>query len=477
MAAPGDWNRSDWPKLWLYNLHYFDDLVSEGAEERLEWHRELISRWIAENPPTDGNGWEPYPTSLRLVNWCKWLLRGNEPVDGMLDSMSVQVRLLRRRLEYHLLGNHLWVNLKALIFAGVFFQGREAEGWRRHGLRGFRAQLDEQVLADGGHFERSPMYHALLSEDLLDLVQLSQRFPGALPDQCPGGWAETALRMLSWLETMSHPDGGPAFFNDTAFGIAPPYADLAAYAGALGLKPKSNLAGPKTHLRESGYVRLQSGPAVLLTDVAPLGPDYLPGHAHADTLSFEFSLHGHRVFVNGGTSTYENGRQRQMERSTAQHNTVEVDGEDSSEVWGAFRVARRARVFDVTVDDCSMALEASAAHDGYRRLPGRVIHRRRWVLSNGGLLVEDRLAGSWTEASARFRLAPGLSVEVESATCGRIVGRDLVIGWQADGGEVRVEESSWYPEFGRAQRCEVLVMNALKERLVMQFNWSRFASG
>lgn len=476
MAAPEDWNRANWPKLWLYNLHYFDDLVSEGAEERHGWHRELISRWIAENPPAHGNGWEPYPTSMRVVNWCKWLLRGYEPVGGMLDSLSIQVRFLRRRLEYHLLGNHLWANFKALIFAGVFFQGREAEHWRRHGLRGFQAQLDEQVLADGGHFERSPMYHALLLEDLLDLVQLSRRFPGVLPNHSVDGWTEAALRMLSWLETMGHPDGGPSFFNDTAFGIAPPYADLTAYAGALGLKPQLHLAGPLVHLRESGYIRLESGPAVLLADVAPVGPDYLPGHAHADTLSFELSLHDRRVFVNGGTSTYEPGRQRQVERSTARHNTVEVDGEDSSEVWGAFRVARRARVFDVAVDDRSEVLEASAAHDGYRRLSGGVIHRRRWVLSDDGLLVEDQLAGSWTEALARFRLAPGLSVEVESATCGRIVGRGLVIGWRGDGGEVQVKESSWYPEFGLARRCEVLVMKVLNERLVVQFNWARSAS-
>ena len=125
MDSAGDWNRADWPKLWLYNLHYFDDLVADGAEGRADWHRALISRWIAENLPAAGNGWEPYPISLRLVNWCKWLLAGNEPVEGMLDSMAVQARYLSKRLERHLLGNHLWANLKALIFVGTFFEGRD----------------------------------------------------------------------------------------------------------------------------------------------------------------------------------------------------------------------------------------------------------------------------------------------------------------------------------------------------------------
>src|SRR5690606_8115464 len=76
LVAPADWNRSDWPKLWLYNAHYFDDLVADGAEARQDWHRGLIARWIAENPAGQGNGWEPYPASLRIVNWLKWLLAG-----------------------------------------------------------------------------------------------------------------------------------------------------------------------------------------------------------------------------------------------------------------------------------------------------------------------------------------------------------------------------------------------------------------
>jgi len=77
-SRPEDWNAADRDELWLYNLHYFDDLNADGAEGRSEWHRELIARWIDENPPGTGNGWESYPLSLRIVNWIKWGLRGNE---------------------------------------------------------------------------------------------------------------------------------------------------------------------------------------------------------------------------------------------------------------------------------------------------------------------------------------------------------------------------------------------------------------
>ncbi|MCZ7560458.1 MAG: hypothetical protein M5U30_10700 [Burkholderiaceae bacterium] len=213
LAAPGDWDRADWPRLWRYNLHYFDDLAAHDAADRESWHRALIERWIADNPPGRGTGWEPYPVSLRIVNWIKWALAGGATDDGVaprlsaaaVQSLAVQARWLRQRLEIHLLGNHLWANAKALVFAGAFFDGAEASGWRETGLALLRRELREQILPDGGHFERSPMYHATLLEDLLDLLQLGDRYAGAIPAADLDAWRETSGRMLRWLRVMTHP--------------------------------------------------------------------------------------------------------------------------------------------------------------------------------------------------------------------------------------------------------------------------------
>ncbi len=461
ITAPVDWNRSDWPKLWLYNAHYFDDLVADGAANRNEWHRALIARWVAENPPGKGNGWEPYPTSLRIVNWFKWLLAGNAPMPGMLDSLAVQVRWLGKRLERHLLGNHLWANAKALVFAGACFQGSEAESWLESGLLLIRRELQEQVLADGGHFERSPMYHAILTEDVLDLVQLGA-LSGTLPMADVQTWREAATRMLGWAKVMAHPDGDIAFFNDAAFGIAPPWTALSAYASAVGVlsEPVQSVKrqveeGQVQLLTESGYARLMSGPAVLLADVAAIGPDYLPGHAHADTLSFELSLDGRRVLVNGGTSTYQNDAERQRQRGTAAHNTVVVDGGDSSEVWSAFRVARRARVHDVTSSQDDDAVSLSAWHDGYLRLPGRVRHHRTWSLRSNALVVTDVLDGQFANAEACFLFAPGEGLQ-----------------WRVEGGVGRLEPAVWNPRFGESVDTTRLVVKFGGPRCRVVFSWS-----
>ncbi|KFN51442.1 hypothetical protein P873_02600 [Arenimonas composti TR7-09 = DSM 18010] len=457
LAGPGDWNRADWPKLWLYNAHYFDDLAADDADARAGWHRELMRRWIAENPPPAGNGWEPYPASLRIVNWIKWALAVEALAPEAVHSLAVQARFLRRRLEIHLLGNHLWANAKGLLFAGAFFSGDEAAGWLRKGAAILRHELDEQILADGGHFERSPMYHAILLEDVLDLLQLDRAFPGALPVDLVATLAAAAPRMLRWLRVMSHPDGEIAFFNDAAFGIAPRLAELQAYAAALGIAFDTAPLAEIEALPDSGYVRLQAGPAVLIADIAPVGPDYIPGHAHADTLSFELSLHGRRALVNGGISTYDAGPLRHRQRRTAAHNTVTVDGADSSEVWGAFRVARRARPFDVAWRREGDTLVVHGAHDGYRRLPGRVYHARTWRLDEHGLEVRDALTGRFSGATARFRFAP---TDPPPLT------------WSSSA-PAAIEAGAWYPRFGAESSCEVLTVHGDGPAFATQFAWTR----
>ncbi len=121
-----DWNLVTNDKLWLYNLHYFDDLNSFEGEQRYSWHKSLIERWIDENPPGFGVGWDAYPTSLRIVNWIKWSLKRGDLNSKWLDSLANQARYLSKNLETHLLGNHLFSNAKALVFARAFFQRKRS---------------------------------------------------------------------------------------------------------------------------------------------------------------------------------------------------------------------------------------------------------------------------------------------------------------------------------------------------------------
>lgn len=473
VCCAADWNDAAQEKLWLYNLHYFNDLNTEDAADRIEWHRALIARWVVDNLPGVGNGWESYPTSLRIVNWIKWTQAGNALDATWLHSLAIQVRWLRQRIEWHLQGNHLFANAKALVFAGLFFEGDEAADWLEKGLNILRREVPEQVLADGGHFELSPMYHAIILEDLLDLVNVASACPGRISESAVVQWCEAASRMLRWMRGMVHPDGGIAFFNDAALGIAPDYAELLAYAGRLGIAPvPEKSTGLVTHFADSGYIRLACGDAVALLDVAQVGPDYLPGHAHADTLSFELSLFGQRVVVNSGTSQYGISPERLRQRGTAAHSTVQVDQVNSSEVWGGFRVARRARPFGLEINEYDDALTVSCAHDGYRRLCGRPVHRRCWKLAEHSLKVIDTIEGGFHEAVARFYLHPAVEVIGEGKDGLLRLPEGRVVRWSVAGGAACIVSASWHPEFGQSVPCSRIEVLFTGHQASIEFVWN-----
>ncbi len=471
ICSPSDWNKPSLSKLWLYNLHYFDDFNAKGSDVRVSWHKDLAKRWIQDNPIGEGNGWEPYPTSLRLVNWIKWVLQGQNPDQEIIHSLAVQARWLRKRLEIHLLGNHLFANAKALIFAGLFFQGDEAEKWLKKGLDLLARELPEQVLDDGGHFERSPMYHAIILEDLLDLVNILRSYGRTVPQS----WFTSIDKMFTWLYGMSHPDGEISFFNDATFGIAPCIDTLLAYSNRLeviadaGNRPEDGL----TFFEQTGYLRWQHQAAVALLDVAPIGPDYLPGHAHADSLSFELSLFDQRVFVNSGTSQYGNNAERQKERGTAAHNTVVVNEANSSDVWGAFRVAQRAKITHLAIDSDSDFISVDSAHDGYTQLPGKPVHRRKWKFRKGVLQIIDQLSSHQDNAAVLFHLHPAIVIleKAGNHVTLRLPSGNKVKLLVTKGESLNLVPSTWHPGFGESLTTSMISIPFSSRENVTEIFW------
>ncbi len=484
LSEPGNLDELGWDgpqreKLWRYNQHYFDDLNAQEANDRLNWHLALVDDWVTHNPPGQGTGWEPYPLSLRIVNWIKWALRDTELSPSATHSLVVQVRWLSRSLEKHLLGNHLFANAKALVMAGLFFEGSEADSWLKQGLRILAKELPEQVLPDGGQFERSPMYHALALEDMLDLLNATQSFENRLTSAQKRQVAEWPLRVRSmsyWLNNMCHPDGEISQFNDAAFDIAPSLDELDAYIHRLLIDITTSTQSRSVHLKDSGYVRLAHGKAVALLDVAPVGPDFLPGHAHADTLSFELSLGTQRVLVNSGTSCYGISSERLRQRGTAAHNTVVVNNQDSSEVWGGFRVARRAYPLDLDIEQSAdtKATVVHCAHNGYARLPGNPIHHRTWRINEHSITVTDRVEGRHHSAEARFHFHPAVIVKIDPSELEGIAtlpdGSEMT--WLLEHGQAKLEASTWHPRFGHVEPNVCLSVLLVDGRSTIHFRWA-----
>lgn len=476
LASPSDWNSTFKSKLWLYNAHYFDDLNAVKCDNRASLHLALIDRWIEENPAVLGNGWEPYPISLRVVNWIKWLSRQTNKYPYILESIDQQSHVLLQQLEYHILGNHLFANAKALIFTGAFLRTETAPAYLQKGLAVLKCELDEQFLSDGGHFERSPMYHSILLWDLLDLIHLAETSRNVSLQPYVVKWKKIASKALMWLKTMVHSDGEVGFFNDSAIGIAASPTEIENYAKSCGISLGRDSESNLITLTESGYSRVTMPQHMVLFDHGPIGPDYLPGHAHADTLSVEWSVGRQRVLVNSGTSLYGVSEERLRQRKTAAHNTVELNGEDSSEVWGGFRVARRARCELENVVETDGKITLVASHDGYTRLPGKPVHRRKLTSISNGIEITDEIEGKFNEARSLYHLHPNVEVNVINKNTLRLQlsgGRQVEV---SSTGDLRVEDSTWHPRFGATVPNKRIVASIKESQFNISFHVCRLSN-
>ncbi len=404
-----DWNYSAFGKLWIYNLNYFDFLNQPNLQP--DKGEQLILDFIRQTPSLR-DGLESYPTSLRIINWIQFLSRNQVQNACINNHLFAQTRLLNRRLEYHLAGNHLLENGFSLLTAALYFRHK---CWFEKAAQLIRIELTKQILADGGHDERSPMYHQILLDRLLDVLLVIQHDSWHNAPSFSTFMTKKATQMLGWLASITFRNGDVPMVNDAAFGIAPTTAQLQKKAmnvisltnQGCGLQKQNPIILSKktpvdilSTLSDSGYRMFRQQHYELFVDVGPVGPDHQPGHAHADTFSFVLYVDNSPVIVDNGTSTYQPGERRNWERSTIAHNNVTLNNKDSSEVWSNFRVGRRAQVNLLTDTETILV----ARHDGYRK--DGVIHERMWCMESDQIRITDRLLnngnGKGQHGVARF---------------------------------------------------------------------------
>jgi hypothetical protein len=394
-----DWEYNKYGKLWKYNLNYFDFLLQpEISSKTCEF---LINDFI-NKLSQKSISLEPYPISLRGISWIKFISKFKIQNSKIDNSLFAQYKILLKNLEYHLLGNHLLENGFALLFGAFYFNDQKFYYKAKEVIE---KQLEEQILSDGGHFELSTMYHQIILDRLLDSINLLQnnlRFDNQ--DFLLCFLKEKASAMLSWLKQMTFSNGDIPHFNDSTNSIAPISEQLFNYAQKLNLQYKT----VQLKLSTSGYRRFNGKFFEYIVDVGPVGPDYIPGHAHADMLSFVLYVDNKPIIIDTGISTYEKNNQRQLERSTSSHNTVVVDGKNQSDVWGGFKVGKRAGI--KIVKDNSSELEAF--HNGY--CP--VLHFRNFKFNDNGFLIEDRLSKSENSGKALLHFHPDRIIKLLGTT-------------------------------------------------------------
>lgn len=462
-----DWNNPEFEKLWLYNLHYQDYLLNDAiSDENFLTKSQIIQDWIKNNPIDEGNGWEPYPLSLRIVNWIFfyqyyffYFEQDKSFRDKFLESLYRQAAYLNHFFEFHLLANHLWANIKAMVFAAVFFSQKK---WLVKGAALLTKELKEQVDKDGGHYEKSPMYHSIILSDILDIINLIQAAKlNTINNQIDlKSLKNLSSKMLKWLQTMSHPDGKIALLGDSAFMIAPTLEKIEEYyLQLMDKKQESPSQDTFTPMKHSGYFAFRTNDQYLVADGGELGVAYQPGHAHCDYLSYEYSFKGKRFIVDSGVGNYLPTELRQKARSIYAHNALVVNGLDQAEIWKAFRMGRRIAPGRININKDETLFEA----DYINALNKRFTYRHKRIIhfkDKKYFEISDTVSGKNIVSQENLiHPHPECSITVMEGKI-KLSREKLNVFIVFDKKELKAELRNWFhtPTFGKVLEAKVIVL-------------------
>lgn len=388
-------------RMTLGYFGYAPPLLATGEPAALGAVASLVASLSAQNPFSAPGVfrdiWNPYCASHRLLNLLLGLhlfehhqrqtrqqpaARSEPHRTALMAHIRFCAAFVRLNLEWDLGYNHLLKNLTALV---AYAAGLAAlpPSWRFLN-RSAPAAVAGQVLADGGHAERSPMYHLLAMFDMQLLADA-----GVLSPAAAQAVADRLAAMRGALTTLTLPDGDIALFNDAWLGEAPPAQTFAAP-----LPPAGPDRGAKQVLPHCGYVQLRTADHAVVFDCGACGPDDNPAHAHADFLAVEATVAGRRFLVDAGVATYSAGAARQRCRSAAAHNGPRLADCEPVEFWHSFRVGRRAQAHPLPMaGPTPNALSCAGWHDGYRPQGVRVA-RALALFPQQGLLIVDLWLGA-----------------------------------------------------------------------------------
>ncbi|HEX8148901.1 MAG TPA: alginate lyase family protein [Pyrinomonadaceae bacterium] len=422
-----------------------------------------LASWMEQHPPKRGVNWmSSLEVAFRSISWL-WALH------FFKDSTRLTPELYARALKYlYLNGRHLETYLSTYYSPnthltgealGLYYLGaclpelRRAARWRETGRRVLIEELDRQVRPDGVYFEQASYYQRYTADFYTHFLLLA-RAAGESVD------AEVSPKLSALCDHLMHltaPDGTTPFYGDDDGGRLAPLDDrppedfratLATAAAVHARADYKHVAGPASEetlwlagaagletfdalearppaegsraFPDGGFYVMRDGWAressYMLLDCGPHGA-MNGGHAHADALSFTLAARGRTLLVDAGTCTYTgSGELRDHFRHTSAHNALVVDGESSSVAAGTFSWSHTA--------SCEAREWLSRArfdffegwHDGYRRLPDPVTHRRSVLFLKGDYFVirDEAEASTRHRYALRFHLAPDAPSRVES---------------------------------------------------------------
>ena len=420
LSFPLSWNFSpDGAHEWTHFLnrhHFLRPVLQAFINTRKPVYSEFIENvlcdWIRKNPvPIGSNGgsgpsWETLSVAWRIREWLEIT-----QVLWNVWNENVQRWILRSFWEHcHHLMDHRghpnnWIILEsgALALTGMklpVFKG--AALWREEGLSRLCHETRRQFMADGVHFECSPLYHALCLHVLLDVKKTAEKLKIWLPAE----FHTTIRKAAGYLGAICRPDFTWPSLNDSG-GVSGSYAAMMHLFGEMEKRPDFIWLGTKGEkgtppdktmsvFGSAGIAAMRSGwqksAHALVFRAGPPGMS----HVHEDVLSLDISVSGVPCLVDPGITAYAPGRLSEWYRSAAAHNMILIDNE------GPVRsgLSYRQRIMPAERDFFFYATETRQFVQGVCRY-GRennagaaiTVRRQAAPLDNGGWCIKDSIDG------------------------------------------------------------------------------------
>ncbi|MFQ5598022.1 MAG: alginate lyase family protein [Nitrospiria bacterium] len=453
--------------VWELNRHQFLPNLGKAywltGDERYAAHcLELIAEWIQANPYLMGVNWaSALEVAVRALSWL-WAyffcLHSKAMHPGrhfnILRALYQHGHFLERHLSFYFSPyNHLIGEASALFCLGTLFPEYAcAARWKEKGWAILHETVDQQFYPDGGTVEQAASYHYFTLGFYLYALLLKKKNGERVSDRV---WKRIE-KALDFSLYMILPDGSAPMLGDNddaqayilseirpwdfraflSIGAALydrpdfkrqsfAYSESAFwFLGAVGWEAYEQIASEapeKTSvaMKDSGYYVMRTGwdktSHYLCFDCGPLADGVFhdqtvsAAHGHADALSLVVAVYGKPILIDPGFYTYNGDLAwHRYFRETAAHNTVVVDNLAQAEYRGRLKWSHAP---DSTLHYWAGSENfdyAEGSHNGYDRLPEKVIHRRRLVfLKPNYWLVRDELTGVGAHQVDRyFHLAP-----------------------------------------------------------------------
>lgn len=433
---------SDDNPLKIYHLNYFDYIHSFDSEKGIE----LINKWINDNKNSKHISWDPYPISLRIVNWIKFIIKHSIENNEINKSIYEQAFVLSKRREYHLLTNHLFKNIVALLFVGFLFN---EDKWEKWAFKELKKQLKEQLTINNYHFELSPTYHAIFTQDLLDIYNLlmnngdsnSLKFVKEIKLIIPD--------VLYWCEYFSNNEEYLKI-NDVNYERCPTLKELKEYAKLLGIERV--VRKHKNH----HYPVLTNNNLSLMMYCAEHQPSYNPAHSHDDLTSFLLWYNKKPILIDTGNFCYDETVERDYSRSTKAHNCFTINEENQSEMWKVFRIGRRSKILKKNISESKI----NCSHNGYKRF-GIKYSRTIKTINSGFEIIDSFISKNNRSYKIYFHFHPKTNLIIKEDTL--LINNTLRIKFLSP--NWKIVETDFYPEmFQKTEKKTVVINGKINEK-------------